>query len=220
MTPPPARAGTAWTADELSRRFGAITLDRVRTDPEPGSATEADLLAIYHREKRLYELIDGLLLEKCMGVYESYLGLMIANFLNNFLSRKKPRPGFVLGADGMVRLRSSLVRIPDGSYVSFARLPDRKVPRVGIGNFAPDLAVEVISEGNTTKEMATKLEDYFRAGVLLVWFCYPKTCEVHVFSNLTAPTVLGLNDVLDGGQVLPGFTLPLRELFAEPGEEN
>lgn len=144
----------AWTAADLVQRFGPIPLHRVRHNPAPGSATERDLLEIHHREDRLYELADGVLLEKTMGIYESYL------------------------------------------------------------------AVEVISKWNTREEMERKLHDYFTAGVRLAWYVYPDTREVRVYDSPDQHVVLSEQQTLDGGEVLPGFSLDLQSFFAEPGQAS
>ena len=203
-----------WTAVDLVERLGAIPLHRVRTNPPPGSATECDVTEIHDREKRLYELLDGTLLEKTMGSFESYLALYLGHLLTTFVSDN--RLGIVLGADGMLRLAPGLVRIPDVSFISWDRLPSREFPREEIWRLAPDLAVEVISRGNTRQEMARKLADYFSAGVRLVWYVYPATCEVEVYEAADKCVTLAAQDTLDGGQVLPGFRLPLAMLFAQP----
>lgn len=119
--------------------------------------------------------------------------------------------------DAWLRLAPGLVRIPDVSFVSFERLPERKVPREPIARLVPDLAVEVLSASNTHQEMERKLRDYFTAGVRLVWFVDPPARTVTVFTAPEQSRLLHESDVLDGGEVLPGFTLPLVELFAEPG---
>ena len=82
---------------------------------------------------------------------------------------------------------------------------------------APDLAVEVISRDNTREEMDRKLSDYFAAGVRLVWYVYPATREVRVYASPEKYVTLGAQDTLDGGDVLPGFQLPLATFFAQPG---
>ncbi len=205
-----------WTAADLVERFGAIPLHRIRHDPPPGTATERDVIEIHHREDRLYELIDGVLLEKTVGTYESYLAGQILGLLWVFLQEHDF--GIALGADGMMRLAPELVRIPDVSFVASDRLPGGKVPREPIADLAPNLAVEVISKSNTPREMERKLADYFGAGVLQVWYVYhtPRR-EVHVYTSPDQRTVLAEGQTLDAGEVLPGFTLPVADLFAEPG---
>lgn len=205
-----------WTAVDLVERFGPIPLDRVRTNPSPGSATEQDVIDIHDHENRLCELLDGTLLEKTMGSFESYLGVVVCQMLGQFV--RDNDLGIVLGADGMVRLARGLVRIPDVSFISWQRLPGRVFPREDIWTLAPDLAVEIISRHNTREEMERKLLDYFAAGVRLVWYVYPATREVRVYASPEKYVTLGVQDALDGGDVLPGFQLPLATLFAQPGE--
>jgi len=207
-----------WTAVDLAARFGPIPLHRVRSSPSPGTACEEDVIAIHDREDRLYELVDGVLLEKDMGTYEAYLAILLGRHLGNFVAER--RLGIVLGADGMMRLAPGLVRIPDVSFISWDRLPGRKVPRTPIAAIAPDLAVEVISRGNTAEEMRGKLADYFAADVRLVWYVYPAAREVHVHSSPDGRQVLGEEQVLSGGDVLPEFELSLRDFFAEPGPDE
>jgi hypothetical protein len=79
----------------------------------------------------------------------------------------------------------------------------------------PDLAVEVLSPSNTEAEMARKRQEYFAAGVRLVWMVDPDARTVTVYTAPDQSTVLGEVDTLSGDPVLPGFTLPLRDLFAE-----
>jgi len=205
-----------WTAVDLVEHFGPIPLDRVRTNPPPGSATEQNVLEIHDRENRLCELLDGTLLEKTTGSFESYLGMLVCRVLEEFVHDNDL--GVVLGADGMVRLAWGLVRIPDVSFISWQRLPGRVFPREEIWTLVPDLAVEIISRHNTREEMERKLSDYFGAGVRLVWYVYPATREVRVYTSPDKYVTLGVQDALDGGDVLPGFRLPLATFFAQPGQ--
>jgi Uma2 family endonuclease len=78
------------------------------------------------------------------------------------------------------------------------------------------LAVEVLSKGNTKQEMARKLEDYFSAGVRLVWHLDPKTATGQCYTSATSSAIVKANESLDGGAVLPGFALPLDRLFEQP----
>ena len=205
-----------WTAADLVRGFGAIPLRRVRPDPTPGSATEADVVEIHDREDRLYELVDGVLLEKSMGTYESYLAMVLGRLLGNYVAENNL--GIMLGADGMMRLAPGLVRIPDVSFISWQRLPERKVPREPIADLAPDLAVEVISKSNTPEEMERKLHDYFTAGVRQVWYVYPAARELRAYTATDRCVVLTEQQTLAGGELLPGFSLELNRFFADPGQ--
>ena len=84
-----------------------------------------------------------------------------------------------------------------------------------IPTVAPDLVVEVLSKGNTRREMVRKLDEYFRAGVRLVWYVDPKSRTVRVYTTPDDSVVLSEDQHLDGGDVLPGFTLSIRDWFAE-----
>jgi Uma2 family endonuclease len=209
-------SAAVWTAVDLVERLGPIPLDRVRTNPAPGSATERDVIAIHDHENRLCELLDGTLVEKTTGSFESYLAMEIGRVLATFV--RDNDLGIVLGADGMVRLARGLVRIPDVAFISWERLPGRRFPRNDIWRLAPDLAVEVISRSNTREEMRRKLIDYFAAGVRLVWHVYPGSREVRVYESPEKYVTRAGQETLDGGEVLPGFQLPLASLFAQPGE--
>ena len=200
------------TVADLVELFGPMPVGRIRTNPAPGTATEQDVIDIEARESRLCELVHGVLVEKTVGIYESHLAVRIIHLLAGFVERSPL--GIVLGADGMMRLAPGLVRIPDASFVSWDQLPGRRVPRVPIADLAPDLAIEVISPSNTAREMERKLHEYLAAGVQLVWYVYPEPQEIHVYTA-ERHDVLTIEQELSGGDVLPGFVLPLRQLFEE-----
>jgi Uma2 family endonuclease len=202
------------TLADLLAQLGGIAPERVRFRPAPGTATEEDVLAIRHSpERRLCELVDGVLVEKAMGLRESYLAGILLTILWAFV---RPRNlGIVTGADGMMRLFPGLVRIPDVALLSWSRLSNRRVPTEPISDITPDLGVEVLSAGNTARELARKRQEYFAAGVHLVWQVDPHTRTVEVFTAPNQSTVLHEAQTLEGGMVLPGFILPLQELFAE-----
>jgi Uma2 family endonuclease len=107
------------------------------------------------------------------------------------------------------------VRVPDVSFVSSERLKLAQLKREPILTVVPDLGIEVVGRGNTKREMERKLNDYFDAGIRLVWYIYPRKREIHVFRSPNDCRVLTEIDVLDGGNVLPGFTLPLKRFFGE-----
>jgi Uma2 family endonuclease len=88
-------------------------------------------------------------------------------------------------------------------------MPDEALP-----DLAPDLAVEILSESNTVGEMERKVRDYFFAGTRLVWYIDPRRRSVRVYTNPDQCVELGERQTLDGGAVLPGFSLPLAQLFA------
>lgn len=199
------------TLAELLERLGSISPARVRFRPPPGTATQQDVLACDKGEKRLCELVDGVLVEKAMGYYESRLATVLASLLEAFC--QEHNMGIVLGADATTALGPGLVRLPDVSFVSRRRLPGGKIPREPIPDLAPDLAVEVISQGNTPQEMDRKLREYFEAGVKLVWYVYPQTGTVRIYTAPERVLELGEDQTLQGGDVLPGFTVQIRDWF-------
>jgi Uma2 family endonuclease len=206
------------TIDELLDSLGGVSPDRVRFDPLPGTATERDVLRLYEDHKRLFELVDGTLVEKVMGAGESSVAALLIQLLRNY-SDEHGRVGMVLGEAGTLRLLRKLVRIPDVSFTLWERLPNRKVPSEPIPDLAPDLAVEVLSRKNTKREMERKLKEYFLSGVRLVWFIDPRARTVRAFTSPDDSVVLGPGEDLDGGEVLPGFRVPVARLFAELADE-
>lgn len=201
-----------FTLSDLTELFGPIPAWRIRNVPAPGTARESDVIEIEQREDRLCELVEGVLVEKTVGYEESCLAIDLATFLNSFV--KAHKLGKVSGSDGMLRLFPGLVRIPDVAFVSRERYSKRRGSRK-LPDLVPDLAVEVLSEGNTHQEMSRKLGDYFDAGVRLVWFVDPRRRVVEVYSGKKSSKLLREHETLTGGRVLPGFSLPLKELFAE-----
>ena len=150
-------------AAEWLHALGDVPLKRIVFDPWPGTATEEDLLQFVERDKRLCELIDGTLVEKTMGYWEAMIAIALAAQLSVYVSERDL--GAVSGADSTMRMSSSgRVRLPDVAFVSKERLPKTRTP---IPTLAPDLAVEVLSEGNTPDEITQKLREYFESGTRL-----------------------------------------------------
>lgn len=215
-----SETGRTETLADLLDRLGRVPLHRVRAHPAPGSATEEHVLEARDGGKQLCELVDGTLVEKDVGFLESYLAGVLVRLLGQYADAHDL--GIVLPPDGALRFAPRLVRMPDVSFISWRRLPGRKLPVSPIPDLIPDLAVEVLSKGNTGAEMERKLADYFQAGVRLVWYADPGSRTVRVYKGLAErPTVLTEADTLDGGDVLPGFSLSIREWFsAVPREES
>ena len=199
-------------ASDFLARFADYPPERVRMTPAPGTATKKDVLRVDREEGKLCELIDGTLVEKAMGFKECFLAAYLIERMGPFAREHKL--GVVLGADGTVELFPGQVRIPDVAYYPWDRLPGRQLPDDPIPELHPDLAVEVISKSNTTREMWQKLKDYFFAGVKVVWYVYPKRKAVEVYTSVDDLTTFNEADALTGGDVLPGFTLPVADIFA------
>ena len=204
---------TDWTLADMLAHLGGIPLERIRMCPPPGTATEKDVLQAKSRINRICELIDGVLVEKTMGYYESLLAAEIVYLLKLFL--RTHDLGIVLGADGTLRILTDQVRIPDVCFIGWEKFPNRELPADPIPSLSPDLAVEVLSKGNTDAEMQRKLRDYFTAGVRLVWYIDPRTLTARSYTAQDQCTEVDQQQSLSGGQVLPGFELPLGDLFAK-----
>jgi len=208
-----ATATNGWlTVADVLHDLGGVSPKRIRMRPSPGRATEADLIRIRTHEKRLYELVYGVLVEKIMGAAQSHITLLLCRQVVAFVEDNDL--GFTMGADGPTRLLEGLVRLPDLSFISWDRMPSKECPATPIAGVVPNLAVEVLSEGNTRGEIARKLKEYFLAGVELVWVVDPFKRTVAVYAVPDEGVTLTEKDSLDGGGVLPGFTMPVKDLFA------
>jgi Uma2 family endonuclease len=196
-------------AAEWLHSLGDVPPHRIIFNPSPGTATESDLLRFVERDKRLCELIDGTLVEKTVGYWEAIVAMNLATRLTIYTDEHNL--GAVSGADSTMRMKSGNVRLPDVSFVSLARLPKTLDP---IPTLSPDLAVEVLSESNTAREMDQKLIEYFESGTRLVWIIDPPTRTVAIYHKAGLPTrTLNETDLLDGEDVVPGFTVAIADLF-------
>ena len=213
---PPLAAYADWSLADLLEHLGGIPAERIRLRPQPGTATEQDVIEA-ERHDHLCELIDGTLVEKAMGWRESRVAHLLGHLLEDFLEEHDW--GVVTGADGTVKLMPGQVRIPDVAFFSWDRFPNRRLPEEPIPNLAPDLAIEVLSRGNTEGEMRRKLRDYFAAGVRLVWYIDPQSRNTRVHTAVDQTTVIGEDQPISGGEVLPGFQVTLRDLLLRTDRE-
>jgi Uma2 family endonuclease len=197
--------------DELLRDLGGIPPSRVRMQPTPGTATLRDLIRLQKKDGRIYELVDGTLVAKPVAFDESTLAVRLGGILERFATDADL--GLVAGEQGLMRLMPGLARAPDVSFISWSQIPDRGTRRAPVPDLYPDLAVEFLSPSNTRREMARKRKEYFLAGTRLVWQVNPRTRTVDVYTAPDEFTTLTEADTLDGGDVLPGFTVPVRNIF-------
>ena len=194
------------TVADLVDRLGDIPLERIRMHPAPGTAVESDVI-----QMKLCELIDGVVVEKAMSFFESRLAIVLATMIELYL-RKNP-VGFVVGADAQTRTAPGRIRIPDVSFSRWEKTTDGTVPTEPIGPFAPELAVEILSPGNTKREMTEKRRDLFAAGTQLIWILDPKKKTVSVYRDVDDCRTIESDGALDGEELLPGFSLSIQEWF-------
>ena len=201
------------TVEELIEAL-AVPASRILLDPPPGTATEADVIRFVDGEpKRLVELVDGTLVEKAMGNRESELAVVLIAVLAPFVYQRKL--GKVYGADFMARMEKKNIRVPDVAFVAYSDMPGGKSANEVVLSSSMTLAVEAISPGNTKKEMRGKREEYFASGVKRVWEFDMNTRTCTVYTGPEQARVLREGDMLDGEDILPGFSVSLAELFAQ-----
>ncbi|MGA9922929.1 MAG: Uma2 family endonuclease [Isosphaeraceae bacterium] len=166
----------------------------------------------------LYEVVDGQVVEKKMSARETEIASILVGLLTSYL--RTNRLGKVVG-EMLFRIspENDLRRRPDVAFVSHARWPfNRRVPKVTPWDMVPDLAIEVISESNSAYEVLEKIHEYFAAGVSRVWVVYPDQAQVYLYASPTQIQVLKIGQELDGGDLLPGFHLPVAALFEDDPE--
>lgn len=205
------------TVADVLERVGNVPTHRILLHPGPGTATALNILDPEITEGRAVELVDGILVVKPVGAAEVAVGVSLAAQIARFAARQSL--GRTFGARGGVRLSGWVVRIPAVSFIRWDSVdhPAQLDPLPGpFLHVPPDLLVEVLSEGNSPREMQIKLGEYAAAGVKLVWYVDPdaKTVTVYPKGRERGRKVLGVGDTLDGGKVLPGFALPVADLFA------
>jgi Uma2 family endonuclease len=208
-------ASDDWTVADMLVQLGGVSPERIHLNPRPGDATEEDLLAFQARSGRICELIDGVLVEKTMGAPEALLAGFILHLLWEYLEAHDI--GIALAPDGLLRLFGRQIRAPDVSFIRWEKFADRRVPSQQVFAVAPDLAIEILSPGNTKAEMSRKRRDYFTAGVRLVWHIDPETRTALEYTAEDQSVQFGETGVLTAGDLLPGFELSLARLFAKLG---
>ena len=163
-----------------------------------------------------YEVVDGQVVEKpAMGAYEGEIACLLMEPMLVHV-RAKALGRVVSEILFRIDAQRKLNRRPDVAFVSHERWPiGRRAPRTAAWDVVPDLAVEVLSPSNRSVDDLGKVDEYFRAGVRLVWVVYPTLDKVLVHESPTSIRVLTRGDTLDGGEVVPGFSLPLAELFGD-----
>jgi Uma2 family endonuclease len=107
-----------------------------------------------------------------------------------------------------------------GTRSSATRTRSAAPYRRGFIHGAPDLAVEIVSQDKTITQLTAKAREYLKAGTLLVWVVDPPTRSVRVHQPGRRVATLSMDGILDGGTVLPGFTLPLAQLFSDMAQED
>ncbi len=174
--------------------------------------TADDLLRLYSEGIR-GELIRGVLHETMAsgeehGEIVMNLGIILGGFV------KPRRLGRLVASDVGVRLERDpdTVREPDLVFISAEKRP-LGVRNTGYIEVAPDLVVEIVSPSDRPADVVQKARMWLSYDAGLVWVVYPDTRTVGVHCPDAPEVMLGEDDTLDGGSVLPGFSCIVRDIF-------
>lgn len=157
---------------------------------------------------KLFELINGEIVEKMPSYEPSHIAGWILTFINMYLLQNEI--GYTTTADGGYILDDDNTLIPDVGYISKARMPeipDREVPTY------PDLAIEVMSPTDRKRGLRLKAEKYLSYGTKMVWLVFPDEQQVEVYTPDEDVIMIGVDGTLDGRDVLPGFKLAVKDIF-------
>jgi len=160
-----------------------------------------------------YEIINGELIDMGnSGALHGYVCSLALAALAGYILPKKL--GVILDSSTAFKMKNGNKRSPDIAFFAKERLQGMAVLPSGYLEGAPDLAVEVLSPGNTVEEIEDKLTEYFENGSRLVWVIHPTQHYVLVYRSAQEPDrLLKEKDSLDGEEVIPGFTLAIADLF-------
>jgi Uma2 family endonuclease len=169
-------------------------------------------------DDRLYEVVGGQVVEKTKGVYQTGIASLLVEILGPFARAHRLGQCF---CEMLFRIdiAQDVQRRPDVAFVSHARWPyNRRVPNVPVWDMVPDLAIEVVGPSDMMSAVLRKVHDYFKAEASRVWVVYPEQAEVYIYSTPQQVQVVGVGQELDGGDLLPGFRLPVAVLFEDEPE--
>lgn len=175
-----------------------------------GSMTIAEYTALPREDARHHELSRGRLVsEPRPGRLH---GAAVALLAHHLVAYALEHGGVVTTETGFVLAENPpTLRGPDVAYVRTQR-PSYGASEAYVRG-APDLAIEVASPSNSAGELQAKVLEYFEAGTRQVWVVHPRTRTVVVHTSASEARTLGLADEIDGGDLLPGLTLAVREIF-------
>ena len=183
-----------------------------RTISEKRNWTDEEFMALPDGDR--YELVNGeLIIVGNSGMEHGNLGAFLCGLLEIYARRNKL--GLTFDSSTAFTMKTGNKRSPDVSFVAKDRLRGLKKLPKGFFQGAPDLAVEIISPSNTFDEIHTKIVEYFDGGSKLVWVIHPDEESVLVYHKPQPDKLLQRSDSLDGETIIPGFTVPLAELFAD-----
>ncbi len=178
--------------------------------------TAEDVWGLPEKPGIRYELVAGELIEvPGASLMHAFLAKHVVNLLDSVVVAHDLGVVVGDGAAFLLRRYPDLLRIPDAAFVSWDRLPNRKLPESFV-SLVPDLAVEIVSPNDRADEINEKVHEYLDAGTRLVWVLWPRRRMVSVHEPDRDVRELSVDDYLDGGDVLPGFRVRVADLFIVP----
>lgn len=182
-----------------------MTMELVALEPFEPLAISSDAL---------YEVLDGEIVEKPpMGTRQELMAGILYLRLGHFVEMHKLGWAVVETLFDFTK-QVGHKRRPDLAFVSEQRWPRSKaIPERDGWQVVPDLAIEVVSPSNSWDEVLDKVQEYFQVGVRRVWVVSGPHRQVHVFSSPTEVRIFARTDTLDDAELLPGFRLPVAEVF-------
>lgn len=161
-----------------------------------------------------YEVVCGEIRERPMpSPIHGRIQAKITSEIDQFLA--KNNLGIVY-TETHFEFAKNLSRVPDVAFISFERFPKSGEDESSRWHIAPDLAIEVISPTDDYEDVQEKITEYFTFGVLQVWVISPETKTLTVYHTRKNVTILGIEDELVSGDILPDFRLKLSEIFSIP----
>jgi Uma2 family endonuclease len=188
-----------------------FTFERSVAPPTDREVTPEELY--FNQQWGHCELVDGKVIQMSpVGRKHARIAIKLAALLYNHVAPRKL--GEVYGTDaGFIFPNGKTVRAPDLMFISSARIAS-DLPDEGFLQLVPDFAIEVISPDDRFTEVVRKAESYLSVGVKLIWVVQPDGEAVHVYRPSAPVQVFHAGDILTGEDVLPQFTIEVREIFA------
>ena len=184
----------------------------LRTDTIPPRLTLEEFELLPEEDAYRVELVRGRIVrEPRPGGEHGWMTGQLVERIGSYARER--RLGIVVTETGfLLSVEPPTVRGPDAAFIAAGKIPAEGIPR-GFWTLVPDLVVEVVSPSNTAAEIREKVLEYLACGSSIVWVVDPATRSVSAYRSRRDIALLTMEDDLEGGDVLPGFRLPIAELF-------
>ena len=176
--------------------------------------TDEDLMRL-PQDGRKWELVDGRLKEAATSIKHDQIVIWLGRRLGPYADDY----GILTASQAGYRMSNLNVRCPDFGFTRYDRFPGGEAPD-GFAEFAPDLAVEIISPSEEPAEMSRKVGEYFASGAKQVWQMFPETQTLKVFRSPSDVTTFQTEDEIDLEDLLPGFRSLVSELFQKQRDQG